>query len=295
MDNISLGWALLSGEWTGQVEAIRAETDPEKRKALKAALPCIMPGGLFRGLAEKDLKTASGYLCADLDYKPEMGINADLEGFDIKTAVARLPYVAYCGKSCGGNGYFLIVKIADPEKYKDYYRALCADFKKGGLILDTACSNISSKRFVSWDDNPYINTRPTPYDYMLPERGTATDIKPTGVSADEETRKKVENVIAYCETNGIDITSVYDDWVKILAALAHTFGPSGEIYAFRISHMYPDYSETETRAKYKSLLQQRENQVEIGTFFYIAQTKLNSLDIDFAEIPSGDNIQTTQN
>ena len=33
IDTISLGWALISDAWREQVEALRAETDPAKRKA----------------------------------------------------------------------------------------------------------------------------------------------------------------------------------------------------------------------------------------------------------------------
>ena len=154
IETITLGRALISDAWREQVEALRAETDPAKRKALKDKLPCITPGGTFTHISKNGLDKASGYLCADLDYKPEKGINADLEGFDLKAAVARLPYVAYCGKSCGGKGYFLIIRIADASKYKAYYRALQADFEKGGLTLDKACSNIAFKRFPDFDNAP---------------------------------------------------------------------------------------------------------------------------------------------
>ena len=170
IDTISLGRALISDAWREQVEALRAEADPAKRKALKDKLPCITPGGTFSHICKNGLERASGYLCADLDYKPEKGINADLEGFDLKAAVARLPYVAYCGKSCGGKGYFLIIRIADASKYKAYYRALQADFERGGLVLDKTCSNIAFKRFVSWDESPYINTAAHPNSYNFQER-----------------------------------------------------------------------------------------------------------------------------
>ena len=82
IDTISLGRALISDAWREQVEALRAETDPAKRKDLKDKLPCITPGGTFSHISKNGLERASGYLCADLDYKPEKGINADLEGFD---------------------------------------------------------------------------------------------------------------------------------------------------------------------------------------------------------------------
>ena len=191
--------------------------------------------------------------------------------------------MAYCGKSCGGKGYFLIIRIADASKYKAYYRALQADFEKGGLTLDKACSNIAFKRFVSWDDTPYINTAALPYSYTLPEREHTTRETLGRELNEEETRAKVEAVIKHCEENKIDITADYGDWVRILAALAGTFGADGEDYAHRISSLYPGYSKEQTEQKYKSFLNGRgsqEQRANIGTFFYIARQEIGKHDFD---------------
>lgn len=283
IETITMWQALTSDAWRKQVEALRAETDPAKRKAIKSKLPCITPGGTFSHISGAGITEPSGYLCADLDYKPEKEINADLEGFNLKEAVARLPYVAYCGKSCGGKGYFLIIRIADASKYKAYYRALQADFDKGGLTLDNTCSNIAFKRFVSWDDNPYINTAALPYSYTLPEREHTTRETLGRELNEEETRAKVEDVIKYCEDERVDITADYGEWMRILAALAGTFGAEGEDYAQRISSIYPDYNQEQTAAKYKSFLKDRgsqEQRVNIGTFFYIARQEIGKHDFD---------------
>ena len=283
IETISLGRALIADTWREQVEALRTETNPARRKALKDKLPCITPGGTFSHISKGGLMEASGYLCADLDYKPEKGINADLEGFDLKGAVARLPYVAYCGKSCGGKGYFLIIRIADASKYKEYYKALQADFERGGLALDRACSNIAFKRFVSWDANPYINTAALPYSYTLPEREHTTRETLGRDLNQEETRAKVEAVIKHCEDERIDITADYADWVRILAALAGMFGADGEQYAHRISQQYPGYSQEQTAQKYRSFLNTAGGQgqrANIGSFFYIARQEIGKHDFD---------------
>ena len=285
LEEISLGRALVSAKWRKQVEALRAEKDTAKKKRMKSGLPCITPGGTFSHVGRGGLNRASGYLCADIDCKPEKGINADLDGFDLKAAVARLPYVAYCGLSCGGSGYFLIVRIQDPSKYKEYYRALQADFERGGITIDRACSNIAFKRYVSWDASPYVNTAAQPYDYTLPEREHYTTREAIGRElGDSETRAKVEAVIRHCEDNGIDITESYGDWVRILAALASEYGADGEEYAHRISRMYGGYSREQTAAKYRSFLHGRQGgAASIGTFFYIARREMGHHDFDGIE------------
>lgn len=280
IENISLGAALVSRKWRKKVEALRAEKDPQKRQALKDNLPCITPGGTFGHVSRAGLINPSGFLCADLDYKPEKGINTALSGFDLKAEISRLPYVAYCGHSCSGAGYFLIIPIKDPCKYKDYYRALAADFEKGGLILDAACSNIAFKRFVSYDDNPYINTAAQPYAYTLPDREHTTR-EALGRELDAtETAAKVEAVISACELNKWDITESYADWVRIISALASTFGEAGRDYAHRISALYTGYDYQETENKFNDLLRHQEYKTQIGTFFYIARQEIGKHDFD---------------
>ena len=280
IENISLGAALVSRKWRKKVEALRAEKDPQQRQALKDNLPCITPGGTFGHVSRAGLINPSGFLCADLDYKPEKGINTALSGFDLKAEISRLPYVAYCGHSCSGAGYFLIIPIKDPSKYKDYYRALAADFEKGGLTLDAACSNIAFKRFVSYDDNPYINTAAQPYAYTLPEREHTTR-EALGRELDAtETAAKVEAVISACELNKWDITESYADWVRIISALASTFGEAGRDYAHRISALYTGYDYQETDNKYNDLLRHQEYKTQIGTFFYIARQEIGKHDFD---------------
>ena len=280
IENISLGAALVSRKWRKKVEALRAEKDPQKRQALKDNLPCITPGGTFGHVSRAGLINPSGFLCADLDYKPEKGINTALSGFDLKAEISRLPYVAYCGHSCSGAGYFLIIPIKDPSKYKDYYRALAADFEKGGLTLDAACSNIAFKRFVSYDDNPYINTAAQPYAYTLPEREHTTR-EALGRELDAtETAAKVEAVISACELNKWDITESYADWVRIISALASTFGEAGRDYAHRISALYTGYDYQETENKFNDLLRHQEYKTQIGTFFYIARQEIGKHDFD---------------
>lgn len=280
IETISLARALFSDAWRAKVEAVRAEKDPAKQKALKDALPCFTPAGTFRHVSRAGLQTPSRFLCVDIDYKPEKGINNALAGYDLKAEISRVPCVAYCGLSCRGAGYFVIIPIADPAKYRDYYKALQVDFERCGLTIDPACKDISRKRFVSWDADPYINTAATPYAYTLPEREHATR-ETLGRDLDAaETAAKVEAVIKSCEANRWDITADYADWVRVLSALASTFGEAGRDYAHRISALYPGYSQEQTDAKYSNLLQHPEYKTQIGTFFYIARQEIGRHDFD---------------
>ena len=274
--NISLGRALIADTWRAQVEAVRAEKDPAKRKALKAALPCFTPSGTFTHVSRAGLVRHSGFISLDIDYKPEKGINTALAGYDLKAAISAVPNVAYCG----GSGYVVIVPIADPAKHREYFRALAYHFERAGLELDPACKDVTRKRFVSWDADPYINTAAQPWALTLPEREHATR-ETLGRDLDaSETAAKVEAVIKSCEANRWDITAAEGDWWRILCSLANTFGEAGRDYAHRISALYPGYTPEETDAKYSRAVKHPEYKDQIGTFFYIARQEIGKHDFD---------------
>lgn len=281
---ISLAKALISDQWREKVEALRAESDPDKRRKVKESLPCFTPSGTFTHVSGSGLIAHSGFISIDIDFKPERGINRDLADFDLKSAIADVPQVAYCGHSCSGSGYVLIIPIADPAKHRDYFRALDYYFRRAGLEIDRACKDVTRKRFVSWDAAPYINTAARPWAIVLPEKNyTPREILGHDIT-EEETAEKVEAVIKTCEKNNWDITSYYPDWVRILLALASTFGEYGREYAHRISAMYPKYNEGQTNRKFTSALRSKHNSVGIGTFFYIAKAEIGKHDFDLLQL-----------
>lgn len=276
----SLGAALLSDAWRAQVEAVRAEPDPDKRRALKAALPCFTPAGTITRQAGggERLEEPSGFLCVDIDAKDNKGV-ADFAS--LKEKVAQVPCVAYCGRSCGGAGFFLLIPIEDPAKYRDYYKALQADFARCGLTIDPACKDICRKRFVSWDPAPYINTAAQIYAHTLPAPAR-TRPEPPAPEELAEAAAQVEKIVRTCEAEGWDITADRSKWVKILAALAHTFGEAGRDYAHRISALYPGYTPGETDKQFTSVLKAPAagDAVTIATFFAIAREEMGKHDFD---------------
>ena len=280
LKTISLGRALIADTWRAQVEAVRAETDPAKQEALKKALPCFTPSGTFSHISRTGLKQHSGFISIDIDCKPDKGINPALVGFDLKAAVAAVPHIAYCGRSCRGAGYVVVIPIADPTKHSEYFRALAYHFERAGLEIDRGCRDICRKRFVSWDPAPYINTAARPWALTLPERDHSTR-ETLGRDLDtSETAAAVEAVIAACEQNRWDITADRGEWVRILSSLAQTFGEGGRDYAHRISALYPGYTPEETDSKFSDLLKHKEYKWGIGTFFYIARQEIGKHDFD---------------
>lgn len=282
---IHLADALLGESWRSQVEAVRNEQNENEQTTLKNQLPCFTPSGTFSHVAATGLIEHSGFISIDIDCKPQE--NPGLESTDLKAIIKRVPHVAYCGKSCRGKGYVLIIPIANPTKHREYFEALAYHFERAGLKIDKNCKDVSRKRFVSWDGNPYINTAAEVWDITLPESKSSKTAAAARALPDNEssgskegTRAKVEDIISRCEAEGIDIADDYHDWINILRSLATEFGFDGEDYAHRISAIDSRYTYDETHHKYNELLASNRGGLTIGTFFHIAREKMGTHDFN---------------
>lgn len=303
LTTMTLAKALLSDEWRAKVEAVRAETDPVRKALLKSGLPskptqaqryavraekdpqtreqlrnglpCFLPSGTFERATDTGLLEHSGFISIDLDAKD----NPDTADFArLKEKVSAVPCVAYCGQSCRGAGYVLIIPIADPARHREHFKALQADFETCGLIIDPSGINVSRKRFVSYDPDPYINTGAKVYTYTMPERAERPAVVRT--QPDDATTAKLETITQEIEAQQMDITGSYWDWVRVLSALANYLGEDGRDYAHRLSRFYSGYDYAATDAKFSNLLQHPEYSIKIGTLFYIARQELGKHDFD---------------
>ena len=267
----TLAALLLSDTWRTQVEAVRAESDPARQQALKDALPVFLPSLAEGSTLRPQSFVHSGFVVLDLDAKD----NPDIEGFDrLKEEIGAVPYVAYCGRSCRGRGWLLIVPITDPSRHREIYRALLSDFQKIGLKLDPSCINLNRLRFVSYDPEPYVNTAAVPYGKVLPTHRKEMTETAGRLLTDAETDAKVREILEACDADGLDITGDRAQWIKLLISLANTYGEGGRDYAHRLSSHYPGYSFEETDREYTDILGRRDYETGIGTFFYIARREL---------------------
>ena len=103
----------------------------------------------------------------------------------------------------------------------------------------------------------------------------------------DSTKDAVEALTILIESQGIDITANYSDWLRIAFALVDEFGLDGESYFHRISAFYPNYSHEAASQQYIHCLQSAypplrggghrpgesgKSRVTIATLFYIAKS-----------------------
>lgn len=230
----------------------------------------------------------------------------------MKELIKGVPYVAYCGHSVGGDGYFAIIPISNPKCHKGHFLSLERAFARCGIKIDTSCKDVSRKRFVSYDDEPYINLGAVTYDRLCdPHAGRMDRVKASaeaeassrsweshnaasamnnhpqknkyGARDREQLTKDVLNTIADIELFGTDITGHYEQWFKIGCAFANTFGEEGRQMFHRVSQFGSTYDPEDTDRKYNDCLKSN-GSIDIGTFFYYAKQYGVEAAADFKEI-----------
>ena len=248
---------LIGSEYKTQVERVRtAEYHSKQQKALKQKLP-VFSMGVFDGERKADnLKRAVPLLALDFDGKDNDSdtANPNLAYRALKHVVKDDPFVLYCGLSCSGKGWRLLLPIPndDIEQRIGHYLAAVRYFKnRYGMLADEACKDIAHAFFVSYDSEPYVNEAAKPFPYYVdsdrPQQAAAT-----GTAADA-----IEMLLAIekAEANKLTAFVDYEDWVKMGLALASTFGEDGRPMFHRLSALCKSkYDAAATDTKYNSLL-----------------------------------------
>lgn len=237
-------WFLHKNEYTPIVEKLRNTSNDKERKHLKNSLPAITVSGIFSKRRADCMISPSNLICIDIDGKDNPSV-LDMEV--LKARLAKLPYIMYCGLSASGKGVFCIIQYDDFGKHKLYFNALQQEFKEMGIIIDSSCSDICRLRFYSYDKHPYVNWNAEVYTHTLEKSNTtlkAKEVIPknssdwqtsnetlitfsieesllqssnldfvsaTPLSKTEEMERLLDLVIE----RKIDITQIYNDWIKI--------------------------------------------------------------------------------
>ena len=137
-----------------------SDVDYKKEKSeLKGKLQCFSPSALLKSRAKGNIIEISrtGILQLDFDYY-------DIQDYDIeelKRAVFSLPFIAFCGLSCSGKGFFALALIAEPERLSEYAEHFFQVFLKYGIKADTSKGrNVNDLRYLSYDANMLIREDP---------------------------------------------------------------------------------------------------------------------------------------
>lgn len=262
---------LTTHRYKKQVSIVRNQTDTEKRKVLKDQLPTFTPSGLFSSNNGKSLIKASGMICIDIDKKD----NLNVQDYDnLKDKISELPYVAYCGLSVSGEGYFCIIPIYDSHKFSQHFFSLQKVFADMGITIDQTCKDICRKRFVSFDPNSYLNLQAETYQGLIDSQfkpSHANQAPTYTYNVTPEILTKADLYIRIIVEHQIDITTEYHNWVRFSFAFANTFGELGRDKFHVISQFYPKYNSDETDLLFNSAIKGKYQFVTIKSFIHHAE------------------------
>ena len=258
---ISLRDFLFCDQYREQIEHIRSIKDEDVQKSLKKQLPLATISGTFAPIRlAENLVTHSNLLCIDIDKKDNM----DVDWFDdLKHEWHNIPQILYAGHSIRGKGWFAIFRIAYPDKHTAHFDALQRDFASSGLVIDRACKDVSRMRFISYDPEPYVNEDATLYTKVWVEPKPTYHVSYSGGDDIEQ----IEKCCRIITDRGIDITSDYNDWFRVGAALA-SLGEPGRSLFHMVSSQSEKYKAAETDKKFDNFLRSV-NSIKKGTFFRI--------------------------
>ncbi len=212
-------------KYNALVTEIRAASGDD-RKRLKKRLPAITPSGIFDGRGANHLQYPSGIMALDFD-------NVDVD--KAKNILSIMTYIAYAGRSASGGGICAFLKISRVTAFKSHFKAISKDMAAVGLRVDPICSNISSLRFYSFDDDPLINENPATY------KKTA-DIIERKVTAGADDGGVIERLLGKVHFHKKDVTREYGDWLSIGSVLASMYGERGRGYYHQFSWYHPEYN-----------------------------------------------------
>lgn len=233
---------LFSERVRARVEALRAlPYGSAEFSQAKRSMPCYTPSGVFSVRNSEGLIKHSGMLCIEWDKVEDVDALKDLLG--------GLPFVYYAGLSCSGRGVFALVKIAEPTKHREYFKALSEYFGGIGYRVDESGKDVCRLRVASWDAEPVFNPESEVWSELprvveptfTPRMATATDERLLLAGVDYITR------------HGVDITQGRNNWLSIGSCVKSIMGAGGEDVFVSLSRYHPQYRESDARKTYRTI------------------------------------------
>lgn len=233
---------LFSERVRAKVEALRAlPYGSEAFSQAKRSMPCYTPSGVFSVRNSEGLVKHSGVLCIEWD--------AVADCSELKELLGGLPFIYYAGLSCSGRGVFALVKIAEPIKHREYFKALSEYFGGIGYRVDESGKDVCRLRVASYDAEPIFNTDSEVWS-ELPQVVAPTYTPRLATATDE---RLLLAGVEYITRHGIDITQGRNNWLAIGSCIKSIMGISGEDVFVCLSRYHPQYRESDARKTYRTI------------------------------------------
>ena len=233
---------LFSDRVRARVEALRALSyGSEAFSQAKRQMPCYTPSGVFSVRNSEGLIKHSGMLCIEWDAVEDCQ--------ELKELLGSLPFIYYGGLSCSGRGVFALIKIAEPIRHREYFRALSEYFGGIGYRVDESGKDVCRLRVASWDAEPIFNPDSEVWD-IVPTVAKPTYVPRLATATDE---RLLLAGVEYITRHSIDITQGRNNWLSIGSCVKSIMGAGGEDVFVALSRYHPQYRESDARKTYRTI------------------------------------------
>jgi len=228
---------IRSGKYKAKITALREllrQGKTDDYNTYKRSLPAFTPSGLFEGGRKIEyLIEYSGLIVLDLDKLSQEQLSRAVN----KLAEIQYTYASFI--SPGGQGLKILVKVfSRPVFHKTIFNQVKEFYEtKLSLVIDPSGKDITRLCFISWDESLYCNP-------------SSVIFKPTINMIEED----IEKIVNQIESRRLDITSQYDDWIKIAFSLIDAIGEEGRSYFHRLSRFYQGYTQKECDEQFDKCL-----------------------------------------
>ena len=131
-------------------------------KESKKKLPVVLFSGTFTDRKDEAIQSHSGMIVLDFDH-----VNVD----EYKRVLSTDDFVYACWRSPSGDGIKVLVKISNPERHRDHFRALQSYFEKQyGYDVDPSGINESRACFESYDPDMVVNESSKTFTSMIGDK-----------------------------------------------------------------------------------------------------------------------------
>lgn len=240
-----------------------------KNKKHKEDLPCITISCQLDGYRSTDsIIQKHHFICFDIDRAAKNKKKASNDCIDmlmVKDLFKKHPCTYFCGYSTSGDGVYVIMRVEYNDKLNEYFEYFQRTLALRGINIDVSCKDYVRLRFFSFDPDAYYNPGAKYFGFAKVKSGDARHEGSTRTRTSDT--EKIEKITQTIEQHGIDITSDYDDWVKVGGALAGAIGSAGRDYFHRISKQHPDYDIKKCDSKFDSCMKM--NKINLGSLFQV--------------------------
>ena len=248
---------IKDGHWQDETLRIRVIKDKAERQKAKQDIPYVTVSGQFKERSVAGLIEHSGFIAIDIDNleDPE----------DIKSFVCCDPHVYACFTSISNTGLCVIFKI-NPEKHLESFLGIQQYlFELGQIVIDVTGKDVSRARYVSWDQDIYINEDAKKFTKFPKPDKEKPSKEVVFVQSD------FDDIVRQIVDRKVDITGGYSQWLKLCFAICDKFGEKGRDYFHVLSQFSNKYSTASCDKQYTKCFESGKSGVTIKSFYYLAK------------------------